>query len=781
MAEQRRPAGQQPFTPSTPSRRVGRRRFLGYLIAAPVLAVAVDALVSTADPQSAKAAIPSPAQPAEIFDLGDMQDLAAAPTSGLITVTVNEDGTASFALPRAEVGQGMTTSAAMIIAEELDLPVGKVTITLADARPELLMNQLTGGSNSMRSMYTPMRTAAAIARQRLIATAAAKWGVSAGDVTTSAGVLSGPGGQSAGYGELATAAAASSTTAVTAELKDSSDFTIIGKPQGRIDALDIVTGRKQFTMDLPVPNALPTMVARPPTINGTVVSVNNKSAVLAMPGVTDVAVLPNGVAIRAATQGQCIDAIQVIDVTWGPGTVDGLSDTDIEDQLTAALPALTTPLELLARTVKADFFFAFASNSPLEPDCAIADVTATSAEIWSSLKAPIVAQGEIAAALGLAQSAVTVHVTQGGGSFGRHLFHDAALEAALASQKMGKPVKLSWSRPDNFRQGRAHPMSVSRVQASYLLGNVLTYEQRHTSVQTEFGHGLGDMVTATADQLPVAGGLALSQTIFELTESSPYNFGVTVQELNEVNLQFNTGSMRNIYSPNVVTAQELIVDQLAAKMGQDPVAFRKSFLKDSRLLAVLNQAAETGDWGKTMPSGTAQGIAVHSEYQGAIAVLVEIDCTPATVNRQITNACAGPRVTKVTVVVDPGFAVNPLGLEAQMIGGVEDGIALALTSSLHIQDGLPLEASWDQYFYTREWNTPLEIDVTIVPNTSDSPGGIGELALAPAMAAVACAYGRATGTMPTRFPINYSTLGFQPYPAEPSSVQSPTDGLDHAF
>jgi isoquinoline 1-oxidoreductase beta subunit len=300
-------------------------------------------------------------------------------------------------------------------------------------------------------------------------------------------------------------------------------------------------------------------------------------------------------------------------------------------------------------------------------------------------------------------------------------------------------------------------------------------------VQTSFGHGLGDMVTATAAQLPVAGGLTLSQTIFELTQSSPYNFGVTIQALNEIPLQFNTGSMRNIYSPNVVCAQELIVDQLARKMGQDPVGFRRSFLKDERLLAVLNKAAEAGDWGKAMPAGTAQGIAVHSEYQGAIAVLVEIDCTPATVNRPITGGVTGPRVTKALVVVDAGFAINPRGLEAQMIGGVQDGIALALTASLHIAGGIPLEGSWDNYFYTREWNIPLDVEVIVMPNTSDSPSGAGELGVAPTMAAVACAYARATGTLPTRFPINHGTLGFTPLPLEPSTPQSPTNGLDSAF
>ncbi|MBO0821444.1 MAG: molybdopterin-dependent oxidoreductase, partial [Nocardiopsaceae bacterium] len=171
---------------------VGRRRFLGYLIAAPTLAVAV---IGADASQRAGASVPSTPGPEEIFDLGDMQDLAAAPTSGLITVSVDSDGTASFAVPRAEVGQGMTTAVAMMVAEELDLPLDKVNITLADARPELMMNQLTGGSNSMRSMYTPVRTAAAIARQRLVETAAAKWGADPSQVTASDGTQAGPGGQ----------------------------------------------------------------------------------------------------------------------------------------------------------------------------------------------------------------------------------------------------------------------------------------------------------------------------------------------------------------------------------------------------------------------------------------------------------------------------------------------------------------------------------------------------------------------------------------------------------
>ncbi|HKN95959.1 MAG TPA: molybdopterin cofactor-binding domain-containing protein [Pseudonocardiaceae bacterium] len=756
--------------------RLGRRRFLGYLLAAPTLAVAV---VAT-DPPRADAAIPTLPEPEELFDLGDMQNLAAAPTSGLISVEVRPDGTAFFAVPRAEVGQGMTTAIAMMVSEELDLPMDRVTIGLADARPELLMNQLTGGSNSMRSMYVPVRTAAAIARQRLVETAAAQWGVPASELATRDGSVIGPDGRTAGYGSLATAAASGTTVAVSAALKDPARFTVLGTPRNRIDALDIVTGRKQFAMDMQVPGAKPTMVARPPTINGTVVSVNNLAAVRAMPGITDVVAIEHGVAIRGDTFGQCIDAIQVVDVTWGPGTVDGESDDTVAAKLRAAQLPMTVP-PLLVNTIDAEFTFAFASNSPLEPDCAIADVRPDRAEVWASLKVPIVAQEAIAAQLGLPVSAVTVHVVQGGGSFGRHLFHDAAAEAAEISQKMGKPVKLSWSRTDNFRQGRTHPMCVSRVRANYALGNVVSYEQRHTSVQTDFGHGLGEMITATAAHLPVAGNLGFAETVFELTQSSPYNFGVTTQLLNEIPLRFNTGSMRNIYSPNVVCAQELVVDQLARRMGKDPVAFRRAFLKDRRLLAVLNTAAQAGEWGKAMPAGTAQGIGVHSEYQAAIAVLVEIDCRPQTVNRPIRDGVTGPRVTRALVVVDPGFAINPRGLEAQMIGGLADGIALALTSSLHMKDGIPLEGSWDDYFYTRQWNVPLDVRVVIMPNSGDKPSGAGELGVAPSFAAVACAYARATGSMPTSFPINHGNLGFTPLPLEPSTPQSPTNGLDDTF
>ncbi|MEU3732371.1 molybdopterin cofactor-binding domain-containing protein [Streptomyces sp. NPDC033538] len=723
----------------------------------------------------ARADIPSP-EITELIDLNDVMTAAALPTSGLITVEVNTDGTVSFALPRTEVGQGITTSTAMLIAEELGIPLTRVHITLAEARPELLFNQLTGGSNTTFSTYTPIRVAAAIARQRLLRAAATEWDTALTELTWNAGVVTGPGNRSADIGTLSRKAAGVRTEEVSVGLKPRDLFTVIGKPHNRVDARAAVTGRKRFTLDLDVPDALPTMVCRPPTINGEVGSVSNLSEVRSLPGVTDVVVIPTGVAVRATTFGRCVDAVRALRVTWKPGSAEGKSDDSVLKELRAA--ELPLGLPPLTPSVEERFTFHFRSNSALEPNCAIADVRSDRAEVWSSLKAPIVAKEAIAARLGLPLRAVTVHVTEGGGSFGRKLFFDAALEAVEVSRRIRKPVKLMWHRADDSRQGRTHPMATSRVRISYLGDTVLGYKQRHTSVSTDLGHGLGEIFTALAARLPV-GDIGFSQTFFQLSQSMPYDFGANSRLLSETDKGFNTGSMRNVYSPDVTCARELLVDRLAARMGKDPYRFRHDFLGDDRARAVLDKAAEAGNWGRSMPAGTAQGIAFHSEYHSANAVLVELDCRPETVGRPIRDGVAGPRVTKAVIAVDVGLAVNPRGLEAQMMGCLMDGIALTLTSSLHLRDGHFLEASWDNYFYTRQWNTPPELRVIVMPPTTGEPGGAGELGVAASMAAVACAYGRATGTMPTVFPVNHGTLSFEPKPTVPPVPASPIDGLDH--
>ena len=756
-----------------------RRTFLGYVMAGTTLVVGADFAFR---PDSAEAAIPSVPSIPEIYDLEDLQTQAALPTSTLITIEMGTDGIARFAMPRAEVGQGITTAAAMIIADELDMPLDKVEVTLAPARPELLFNQLTGGSNTMNSMFTPIRVAAATARGALLEAASILLGRQVADLVVKGGVVTGA-GKNLTYGELASKAASPTDKQVEVTVKKNTDLKVIGTPQNRIDALEAVTGRKQFTTDLTVKDALPTMVCRPPQLNGKPVRLNNTAAIKKMPGVTDIAMVSTGIAVRARTFGQCIDAIGKMKVTWENGPLAGEDDESILNDLKGAeLPMVVPKVPLLTKTIDMKFEFMFRSSAALEPNCAIADVRATEATVWAGLKSPIVAQKDIADAVGLAQNKVKVNVVTSGGSFGHKLFNDGALEAAKISKAMGKPVKLMWHRCDEPRQGRVHPMCTSRIRATVLANQVLTFEQRHTSVETDFSHGLGERLTSMVAELPAGvGNLPFSQSIFLLTQELPYNYGVTTQLLNEIDTRFNTGSMRNIYSPDVACANELMTDRLAKEMRKDPYEFRMQFLRSKKAKAALKKVAEVGNWGRTMEPGTAQGIAIHSEYKGATAVLVEIDTRPETVNRPIREGVTGPRVTKAVIAVDVGLVVNPRGLEAQMMGGVADGIALTLTSSNHLVDGAFLEGSWDNYFYTRQWNTPLEFECIVMPSNGKVPGGAGEAGVPATVAATACAYARATGKIPTRFPINHDTLSFEPKPFVPPIPPSPTDGLQFTF
>jgi len=750
--------------------------------------VAAAPLVSASKALAAEPTTIPTAQLVDQYDLTDFIADAMRPTANLITVEVNPDGTVSFALHRAEVGQGITTAVAMTIADEMGIPLDKVHVTLSDARPELVFNQLTGGSTSMHTIFTPVRVAAALARGSLLAAAAGLWNRQPGSLSIVDGVVTGRRGRRASFGELTHLAAVSKTTQVEVLLKPPSQFTIIGKPTPRIEGKEIVTGKKVFAMDLNVPDAMPTMLARAPTINGSARSVRNLAAVKAMPGVTDVALIPHtptvpgGVAVRAATFGQCIDAVRALDVEWGPGTVDGKSDSDVLADLKAAEVPLTPALP--GAVLEDTFTFHFRPGDPLETNSAVADVRSDTIELWACMKTPTWVKEQVALENLLPLDSVKVHNVEGGGSFGRHLFADAPFEAIAVSKAMGKPVKLMWHRTDNFRQGRVHPMATSRVRIVHSGGRVLALDQRHTSVATDYSMALGELLSSKFATLPQINRLTYAQGIFSLTANVAYNFGLVTQLLDEIYeiTTFNTSSVRNIYSPDVCTSIEVMVDRLAQALGKDPYQFRRTFLRNDRLLAVLDKVAEEGHWGRPMAAGTAQGIALWSEYKGAAAALVEIDCRPQTVQRQIHDAYTGPRVTKVVYAVDVGLPINPLGLQAQMMGGIMDGIAQALTYSLHLKDGHYLEGSWDDAYYTRQWNTPPEVNVIVMPPTSDDPGGAGEFGVAATMAAVANAYGRATGKYPNSFPINHNLpITFEPLPTVPPIPQSPTDGLERAY
>ncbi|MGH3712939.1 MAG: molybdopterin cofactor-binding domain-containing protein [Micromonosporaceae bacterium] len=735
--------------PEDASPTIGRRRFLTYLVAAPVLTVAVRWGL---DPGAEAEAIPGLPQLPAVYDLGDLYTLSTTPTADMLVIEVTDDGRVRLYLPRMEVGQGITTAIAMLVADELDIDLSRVEIPLSDARPELMFNQLTGGSTTIRSTYAPVRRAAAGARARLVSAAAATYQRDPATLTTRDGAVVAPDGTAWSYGSLS-AAAADPQLAVTASAnpKPTSQLDLVGTPTNRIDARKMVTGQLTYTLDLDVPNAKPTMVRRPPTIQGSPAAIGNEDQVRAMPGVIDIAMVPTGVAVMAETFGQALDAKNALRVTWNKGTIDNLSDADIKAKLRAATVPFTAP-PLGALTVDAEFDYACVSHAPLETNSAIADVRADRAEIWSGLKIPIIALQRIAQELGLPEDAVTVHVVQSGGSFGRRLYFDGALEAARISRAMGRPVKLMWSRIDDMRHGRIRGASHHKVRATLGLGQVISYEHRVASVKTDWRHGFGEIITAMGAEGP--GNLGYTQTIFNLTVECPYNFGVITEVINEPeDIVMNTSAWRSVYSSMTRGAEELIVDEIAAKLGKDPYQFRMESLKDDQQRAVLRKVAEEGGWGRKMPAGHAQGIAYHQEYRSRTACLVEMDATNP----------KQPRVYKATIAVDVGLPINPRGLQAQMLGGLTDAISTVLRAGLHIDKGLPLEGSYSQFHYARQKNSPIDAKVFVMPANADKPGGSGELGVPAAAGAVTCAYARATKTKPRSFPIN-SDIDFEPFP-----------------
>ncbi|MFF5027337.1 molybdopterin cofactor-binding domain-containing protein [Streptomyces collinus] len=709
-------------TEPTPAQGPSRRGFLVRTVAAATLTVAAPLACTT--PSSAEGAAPGRPDPAE----PGADVLVTGADEEMLVLEVTAAGEVVVRLPRAEVGQGITTAVAMMIAEELDARLADVRVPLADARTK--GNQYTGGSSSVSTLYGPARQLAATARARLVTAAARRWHLPARTLRTRDGMVVAPDGRTATFGSLTASASRIRRTDVPQWPKPPSRHRVIGRPTTRIDARDIVTGRATYAGDLAVAGAKPTVVARPPTIRGRLVSMDARAA-RAMPGVHAVVRLPGGAAVVADTFHHAFAARDALRLTWAPGPLAALSDAQIRARLKAAVPRFRTPPRGSTQ-VTGEFAFAFVGHAPMEVLTAVADVRPDRAELWFSSQTPMDARDAVAEAVGLRPSAVRVHVTRAGGSFGRRLNFDAAIEAALVSKAARRPVKLMWSRGDDIRHGRMRPASHHRVRASVSGGRVVAFEQVTASVSEAYdGAGLAPQGGVRASgPLPGTSGL--------------YDFGRVSGDSGGIELAMPLGAWRSVDSGTVRTAEEIVVDEVARSLGRDPVAFRRTTLRTRTARAVLDKVASAGRWGRALPPGTAQGVAVHEEYGSAVACLAEIDASDP----------KHPRVTKVVMAADVGIAVNPSGLQAQLMGAATDGISVVLQAGLHIDRGAVREGSYADFRYARQRDAPLSFEAHILPSTRE-PGGAGELGVPAASAAVANAYARATGTVPRSFPLTF--------------------------
>lgn len=738
---------------------VDRRKFLTYAVGGTALTIAAYTNIEGFAPARAAAQpVPSGPHPIDEWDLGDILTASYRPTMNLMRLEVTEEGRARFELPRTEVGQGITTAFAMVIADELGVDLDQVDVPYSDARPELLYNMLTGGSCSMRALIPTVRSMCAAARGQLVRAAANQLDYPAGTLRVANGRITAPDGQSVSFGALTKDAAALPAPAEPPRPKPKAELGIVGRPQTQREARDIVTGKQRYALDLPIEGAMPVVWARPPQVLGRLASYDDSRA-RAMPGVIDVKPVTvladieppvdggrgsynSGVAVMAETFGQALAAVEEIEAQWSPGTADGLSDTDIRERLRAeSLPFAVPPVG--AQTIEGEFDFAAITHAPMETQAAVADVREDSAVIWGATKAPILGQQFAAKAVGLPQEAVTVHVLRGGGSFGSRLVPDNIMEAAATSKAFGRPVKLMYSRSDDTKHGRKRGHSFNKLRFTLVNGAVAAYEHRQTNVYCDLSHGLGEALTAVgATQTPGQAGFA--ETVWRFTVHSPYNLGVITETINEADINLHTCALRQVYSPTAGPPHEIMIDEVAAALGKDPVGYRRELVRHEAGRRVIDKVAEMGNWGRPMAPGTAQGFGYYFEYKAHNAWLVEID----------TNG-PEPRVTAAYGATQMGFPVNPSGIESMMLGGLADGISQVLRASVHLDNGGIRESSFSDFKYVTQRHYPRKVETYVFPDDGTPVGGAGEHAVAAASAAVANAYARATGTKIRSFPINH--------------------------
>jgi len=725
---------------------VSRRRFLGFLVVGgPTLAIGARLGLDGVFGDDASAVDASLPQVSDAADLTDFFVSAGAPFAYDLMIEITPENRVRFEVPRTESGQGVVTAAAMMLADNLDVRLTDIDASLSPAELRRQTGQMTGGSTSVRSLWEPIRVISAEMRARLATAGADYLGVPAHTVRTEDTHVVATDGRRVAYGTIAAAAARMKAPKVAPVPKPLEQLKVIGSPHSRIDARDIVTGRKRYAMDVAVAGALPTVMALPPTAGARFVSVDDAAA-KAMPGVVAVTPVPGrpdlliggGVAVTAQTFGQAIKARDVLDVTWTDGPMDHMSDKEISQLMHSLLEPCNAPAT--PEGIDAFFEWPYVNHLPMETDDCVADVRADRAELWMGSQAPISTVQFVAETLGLADEQVTLHVVSAGGAFGRRFFADPAILAAQVSQRIGRPVKLMTTRGDDVRHGRSRPAGLHHVRVSVNAGQITSYEHRVAGPLIDVRYGLLGERTTARHAAADPKGANESVPVFVKV---PYAVGVRSMSFKVEQLAIPTGPFRSVYSGTVGTVIEIVISELARKMNRDEYDFRRELLDGEAYRAVLDKVAHEGQWGRPMPAGTAQGLGMWYEYKSIVAYLMECDAR----GRK-------PRITRCTIAVDPGRAVNPRGLESTLIGATMDAIATVFSAGLHIDRGAVRESGLAEYRWSRMSDSPLDIKVHVLAPTADVPGGAGELGLPGACSAAANAWARATGRNVRRFPIN---------------------------
>jgi isoquinoline 1-oxidoreductase beta subunit len=675
-------------------------------------------------------------------------------------VQIGTDDRVTIWVSRSDMGQDVRTSLPMIVAEELDADWAKVRVKQAHFDKKF-GRQGTGGSSSIRSMWTPLREAGATARAMLVGAAAARWKVDAGAITVENGIVK-HGSNSATFGELAEEAAKIKVEKTPA-LKDPKNFRIIGQAKKRLDGADIASGKAAYGIDQHVPGMLYAAVLRSPVFGGKVAKIDDTKA-KAVAGVKQIVKvdaiktdLPwNGVAVVATSTWAAFKGRDALEVTWEEGAVASESTASLRKQLAekiesgAAIVTRGDAVQALASAVKkidAEYEVPYLAHAAMEPLNATASVTKESAEIWAGTQFPDWAAGATAELLGLKPEQVKVNVTMLGGGFGRRANPDFVLEAVQISKAAGAPVKVQWTREDDMQHDYYRPASVHRVSAALDGENNVTAWHHRVAAPSITKYHEPDSKTPEISEI---GGL----------DDLPYNVPHLKVDFALGDSGVPRGWWRSVeYSTNGFVINSFL-DELAHAAGRDPVELRLALVpkgvtekfedekkahrwpyRSDRLRAVIELARDKGGWGKPVAAGRALGFAAQHSFFSYAAQVAEVS----------VGEDGLPKVHKVVCAIDCGTAINPEGIRAQIEGGIVYGLAAALGQKITIENGRVQQSNFHDFPLLTMAQMP-EVEVHIVPS-GEAPTGTGEPGLPPVAAAVTNAMFRLTGKRVRSLPL----------------------------
>ena len=694
-------------------------------------------------------------------------------------VRIEANGDVVIGARGCEIGQGVKTSLPMLIAEELDadwnrvhveqLPYGYVE---TDKGPSNRYGgQGAGGSDNIPSGWKDLREAGAVARWLLVQAAAARWDVPAAQLRTQSGTVIAPDSRRLGYGELAVEAAALDLPKDPVPLKTPDQFSIIGKPTRTVDGEAIVTGRAQFGIDAYFTDTLFAVMQRCPYLDGSIEKLDDADA-RKVPGVKDViviegpkpgepidGVLATGVAVIADSTWAALKGRDKLKVEWKAGPWAGESTSALAAKANELLDKNTSAVAVrhdgdfakarkqAPTRLEARYEMPFLAHATMEPPGAQIAIEKDKVVMVASLQSPSSASQTISRLTGIARKDIEIRLTRSGGGFGRRLKNDFVAEATLIAKAAGKPVKLIWTREDDLQHDFFRPFGVHAMSAA------LDKKKKIT--------GWSHRCAATPRNYRDRGMLEGKTPLYVgCVEPDDFPAGL-VANLEKSFFPVASGMPRGWWRGPIHTfhafAVQSFIDEIAVATKQDAVQLRLDLLgpprrmkyEDSdkpgfdtgRLAGVLRLAADKIGWNDKRSDGHGIGIACHFTFGGyaAHAFEVSVEGTELMIHRAV---CA----------VDVGRVINPLGLEAQMMGGTLDGISTAMNLQITLKDGQVQQRNFPDYPLMRMAQSPQNVEVYIVESTEE-PSGAGEIGVPSAAPALANAIYAATTVRVRKLPL----------------------------